>query len=124
MEKSKGKETYEVAKSFRPISLSNYLLKALEKLSVWHMDEMLESNPIHRNQHGFLKNKCTETAISKVVAKIEKHLHRNEFCIGLFLDIRVQAAFDTINPKQIRDSLLKYGAHPDMVDWYYVLFAA
>ena len=30
-----GKASYTDPKSFRPISLSNYLLKALEKLCVW-----------------------------------------------------------------------------------------
>ena len=33
-----GKEDYNQAKSFRPISLSNYLLKGLERLLGWHMN--------------------------------------------------------------------------------------
>ena len=36
-----GKADYNIAKSFRPISLSNYLLKGLERLLGWHMNEML-----------------------------------------------------------------------------------
>ena len=36
-----GKETYRKPKSFRPISLSNFLLKGLERLIVWRMDEQL-----------------------------------------------------------------------------------
>ena len=42
-----GKENYNKAKSFRPISLSNYLLKGLERLLGWHMKEKLIENPIH-----------------------------------------------------------------------------
>ena len=37
-----GKESYNKAKSFRPISLSNYLLKGLDRIFGWHMNEQLE----------------------------------------------------------------------------------
>ena len=33
-----GKASYRKPKSFRPISLSNYLLKGLERLVAWRMD--------------------------------------------------------------------------------------
>ena len=62
-----GKTSYQEAKSFRPISLSNYLLKGLEKLLVEQMDLALEDHPIHKNQHGFQRGLSTETAISKTV---------------------------------------------------------
>ena len=42
-----GKESYRVPKSFRPISLSNYLLKGLERVVTWKMGEDLKSHPIH-----------------------------------------------------------------------------
>ena len=40
----------------------------------------------------------------------------NQHTIGVFLDI--QAAFDTISPKKIKESLLKHGGDPIMVGWY------
>ena len=40
-----GKGDYSTPKSFRPISLSNYLLKVLKELLTWHTDEMLLQNP-------------------------------------------------------------------------------
>ena len=73
-----GKEKYDNAKAFRPISLSNYLLKGLEKLCVWKMDTDLRKLPIHINQHGFQKSKCTETAISKTINSVEKHLEKKQ----------------------------------------------
>ena len=79
-----GKDNYNKAKSFGPISLSNYLLKGLEKLCVWKMEE--DMKPIHANQHGFQKGKSTETAISKTVNVIENHMNQGKYCIGLFLD--------------------------------------
>ena len=42
-----GKGRYDIPKSWRPISLTNYLLKALEKLCGWKMDEALKTHPVH-----------------------------------------------------------------------------
>ena len=64
------------AKSYRPVSLSNYLLKGLEKLLVEQMDIALEEYPIHINQHRFQKARGTETVISSTVNYIEKHLRK------------------------------------------------
>ena len=99
-----GKDSYSKAKSFRPISLSCYLLKGLEKLCTWHMDGKLETHQIHKNQHGFQRGKSTDSAISKTVNSIEKGLDNKEYCIGIFLDI--QGAFDTICPQYICTKLL------------------
>ena len=76
-----GKDYHALAKSYRPISLMNYLLKGLEGLSVWVADTALEDNPLHTKQHGFEKGKSTETAISKTVHKIEKHIMNREHCM-------------------------------------------
>ena len=40
-----GKEDYSKPKSYRPISLSNYFLKGLERLVVWNMDKALINYP-------------------------------------------------------------------------------
>ena len=113
-----GKEDYNLAKSFRPISLSNYLLKGLERLLGWHINEMLIQFPIHTHQHGFCSEKSTESAISKTVDYIEsKIMTSNRHCVGLSLDI--QAAFDSITPNTIKAALLKHGGDPQLVQWYY-----
>jgi len=112
-----GKITYKKPKSWRPISLSNYLVKTLEKLCVWRMDEALLDNPIHTRQHGFRSDRNTETALSSAVNYIEKHIFNDKIVIGVFLDI--QAAFDTIKPQAIVDALIKHGGDPEMVNWYY-----
>ena len=78
-----GKEDYALAKSYRPISLMNYLLKGLERLSVWVADTALEEKPLHNKQHGFQKGKSTETAISNTIHKIEKHTKRGTLHGGL-----------------------------------------
>ena len=81
------------------------------------MDRALEEFPIHQKQHGFQVGKSTESAISNTVNYIESHIFKQQFALGIFLDI--SSAFDSISPIHIRDSLLKHGGDPDMVAWYF-----
>ena len=81
------------------------------------MDEAIRDNPIHEKQHGFTVNKCTESAISNTVNYIEKFVFKNQYALGVFLDI--SSAFDTIRPSHIKTSLIKHGGEADLVDWYY-----
>ena len=112
-----GKDSYKSPKAFRPISLSNYLLKGLERLCVWRMDEKLKLFPLHAHQHGFTKGKSTESAIANVLELLERQLLQNKPCVGVFLDIR--SAFDSISIEHIRRALLKHGADEDLAEWYY-----
>ena len=112
-----GKTTYDITKSYRPISLSNYPLKALERLGVWKVDKDMEASPIHPMQHGFTKGKSTESAISNTADYIERFLYNDMHCLGLFLDI--SSAFDSISIDHIRQSLLDHSADPEFVEWYY-----
>ena len=112
-----GKSSYDIPKAYRPISLSNYLLKALERLVVWRMDKDMEDFPIHPLQHGFTKGKSTESAISNTVDFIEEWLFARQHCLGVFLDI--SSAFDSISIDHIKQSLLDHNGTPDMVEWYY-----
>ena len=112
-----GKDNYKKAKSWRPISLTNYMIKAPERLCGWHMDEALKQYPLHDNQHGFRSDRNTDTALSSAANYIEKHIYQGEHVIGVFLDI--QAAFDTIDPAAVKDSLLRHGGDCIMVNWYH-----
>ena len=62
-----GKDTYSQPTSYRPISLSNYFLKTLERLCSWHVDQCVRLRPLHPQQHGFRCDRSTETATSSVV---------------------------------------------------------
>lgn len=112
-----GKEITDVGKAYRPISLSNFPLKTLERLVSWKMEDDLTQAPLNAHQHGFRKGKSTESAISRTVNYIEQQLFENSHCLAVFLDI--SSAFDSISIEHIRDSLLKHNGDPDMVDWYY-----
>ena len=81
------------------------------------MDEALKEHPIHHKQHGFLKNRSTESALSNTVNYIEKFLFKNQYALGVFLDIG--SAFDSISPEHVRRCLLDHGGEKNLVEWYY-----
>ena len=108
-----GKESYDIPKAFRPISLSNYLLKGLERLVGWNMDKALVNHPIHHKQHGFMTGKATESAASNTVNYIEKFIMKKQHCMGVFLDI--SSAFDSINPAMYGERYSTTGVIPR---WY------
>ena len=112
-----GKPSYNIPKAWRPISLTNYPVKALEKMCVWYTDTKIQQYPLHVNQHGFRTDRSTTTAISAVANYIEQNIYYGKHVLATFLDI--QAAFDTIDPGHIRNALLEKNINNDMVNWYY-----
>ena len=81
------------------------------------MDDSLTVYPIHDNQHGFMRGRSTESAISMTTNYIEKFLAIKEHCLAVFLDISV--AFDSIDINHVKKALLKHGGDPAMVHWYH-----
>ena len=112
-----GKKDYRVSKNHRPIVLSNFLLKGLERLITWKMDKNLVYHPIHVNQHGFQVGKGTEGALSGTCDYIERSVLNRGYCLGLFLDI--SSAYDSMDIEHIRNSLYLHGGQEDLVEWYY-----
>ena len=90
-----GTNSYKLAKAWRLISLTNYLIKALEKLCVWESDKALLRKPVHTRQHGFRSDR---SSITEVADYIEPNIFFKEHVLTVFLDI--QAAFDTISPEK------------------------
>lgn len=49
-----GKPTHSVAKDYRPISLTSFLLKTVERLLDFYIrGEVLKEFPLHANQHAY-----------------------------------------------------------------------
>ena len=90
-----GKDNYEAAKSFRPISLTSYLLKILEKLICRFLWEtILKEEPLHRWQYAYQEGKSTVAALQRFVDKIEYTLEDKGFALAVFMDI--EGAFDSV----------------------------
>ena len=59
-----GRNSYCGPKDFRPISLTSFLLKTLERLvDRFLRDEILVSKPLHPNQHAYQAGKSVETVL-------------------------------------------------------------
>ena len=99
-----GKQNYYDSKSFRPISLTCFLLKALERcVELYLKSHILPKTPIHPNQHAYTADKSTDTALHCLVGKLENMLHHKHSALCTFLDI--QGAFDHTTPTSIQKAL-------------------
>ena len=76
-----GKSSHINPKDFRPISLSSFLLKTLERLIEIHIRGKLNPGKMAVSQHAYSKGRSTETALSSVVAEIEKSLEIKEYTL-------------------------------------------
>jgi hypothetical protein len=87
-------------KSLRPISLTSFILKILEKQIDRHIrGGVLVEKALHKNQYAYSAEMSTETALFQVVKRLEKCLDHKEFALGAFLDI--EGSFDNTSFKTI-----------------------
>ena len=111
-----GKDDYYTAKSFRIITLSSCTLKLMERLILWHLQRDLKMEiALSPKQYGFRKGSSTESAILKLVSKIESALKIGNFSLGIFLDIA--GAFDNIPFIAIKRALEKSKAKGNVSNW-------
>lgn len=111
-----GKKDYALAKSFRPISLSSFLLKTLEKVIDRYIRESsLINTPIHDSQHAYRRGRSTETALLELVDRVEKALEDKEIALSAFLDI--EGAFDNTPIRTLVGGLKLKSVDPTTVRW-------
>jgi ribonuclease HI len=111
-----GKDSYTSAKSFRPISITSFMLKTLEKLIDRYIREtVLISRPLHQNQHAYQAGKSTETALHQLVSRIEVALDQGQYAMCAFLDI--EGAFDKPVFTLVMQTLQHRGVETSLCDW-------
>ncbi len=112
-----GKATYEEAKSFRPISLTSFMFKTLERVVLNEIEEKyLTKNPINRNQHAFRKGSSCDSALSDMVNDIESSVHRQKYAMGVFLDI--SGAFDNLSVNAAIRGMRRKGIDETLIGWF------
>ena len=112
-----NKDRYDEPGSFRPISMFNALIKGLEKLVKWELERnALSSKPLHKDQHAFSREKGTDTALVRVVDTIEKGLLRNQFTLGVFIDIA--GAFNNLDTEKALKAMKNRGLPENLVSWF------
>jgi hypothetical protein len=111
-----GRNTYSGPKDYRPISLTSFLRKTMERLVDRHLrDETLVLSPLHPNQHAYQAGKSTETALHQLVVRVDKTLDQRHTALGVFLDI--EEAFNNILYDSISAALVRHGVSPTIRRW-------
>ena len=111
-----GKRPGNNPKSFRPISLTSFLLKTMEKVVGLHMrEEVLKHRPLHPCQHAYREGRSTESALYALTRKIERTLEQGEVAMCAFLDI--EGAFDNTSHTAILAALRGRGVEDVTCDW-------
>ena len=111
-----GKTDYSQVKSYRIISLTSSLLKLLETIILWHLqDDLKIETALNPNQYGFRSGHSTDAILSKVVNKIQASLKHGNSTMGIFLDI--QGAFDNLPHSAIKEALDKTPAKGKISNW-------
>ena len=109
-----GKVDYTVPKAFRPITLSSFLLKGLEKVVLLHIKETYDTTLFQ--QHAFTEGRSTETALDHITDYIERSFDRQEFVVAAFLDLK--GAFDNVKYEAIKRAMERRGIDKTLINWY------
>lgn len=111
-----GRPSYSVPKAYRPICLSSFLLKTMEKILDRHLrNVVLKFSPLHPNQHAYQTGKSCETALHQLVGRIEKSITHHEIALAAFLDI--EGAFDNTSSRSIIARLESRNVKQSIVRW-------
>lgn len=110
-----GKD-YSQARAFRPITLSSFVMKTIEKLIDRHVRETsLQEKPLHANQHAYQSGKSCESALHQLVARVEKANNKKEVALVAFLDI--EGAFDRTSFKSMNNALSRHNINNTIGRW-------
>lgn len=110
-----GRSSHATAKDFRPISLSSFLTKTLERLLDTQIKNSVPEDRLSLSQHAYTKGKSVETALHEVVGAIEKSLRNKEYTLGTFIDI--EGAFNNVTTEAVCDALVESGVDNYICRW-------
>ena len=110
-----GKDDYTNPRAYRPITLSNVILKVLEKLMTWHNKATTNIERLP-NQLGFRAGYSTEDALSRFTDRVESGLMRGRFVVTCWFD--VQGAFNHLQFHDIFNAFSKLGVNCHWNRWY------
>jgi len=106
-------KSYDNAKAYRPITLSSFVLKTLERLFQWHLQEKIPSLCF---QHAYTRGRSTDSALEEAVTFIEDGIYSKQFVLAVSLDC--SGAFDNISFDGALRALWEEGIDDDIASWY------
>ena len=102
--------------NYRPISILSRSSKVFEKLNFSRLYEFLDKqNILNHHQYGFRQRLSTYMTILELTDHIHRGFERNEFTIGVFVDVR--KAFDTVDHQVLIEKHKCYGIRGIPLDW-------
>ena len=103
--------------NYKPISLRPCFSKILERLMYNRLYKHLSNLKIlYPKQFGFQKDHSTDHALLQLVDQIYESFERNEYTIGVFIDL--SKAFDTVDHNILLKKLEIFNI-PDMhLQWF------
>ena len=110
-----GKDDYSKAKAYRPITLSNFILKGLERLVQWFILEHVLPRPLGR-QHAYTKGRSCDSALSTFVNDVERAVHNGQYMMAVSLDC--SGAFDCIKFTSARKCMARKNFPTNIIQWY------
>jgi hypothetical protein len=109
-----GRNTHSRPKDYRPISLTSFLLKTLERLvDTYLRDGALVHSPLHPHQHAYQAGKSTEMALHQLVVRVDRVLEQQDIALGVF--IHIEGAFNNTSYDSITAALDRHGVSPTIV---------
>jgi hypothetical protein len=103
--------------NYRPISILPILSKVFEKIVYNRLINYIDRfHILIDNQYGFRSGHSTYLALLQLYNKISSAIDKNEFIIGIFLDL--SKAFDTVSHDILFDKLQHYGIRATTLDWF------
>ena len=102
-------------RAYRPITLSNFSLKGLERIVQWYiLDNIIPSQLQH--QHAYTKGLSTETALSNLLNEIESQVHNGRLALVVSLDCT--GAFDRIRYTSAERAMVAKNIPENIIKWY------
>ena len=93
--KKPGKPNYADVGAYRPITISSYIGKLLERVLKARIVKFLEEKAVLKDsQHGFRPGFSTASYMTELLCHIEDGVKRQFHTAGIFIDL--QKAFDSI----------------------------
>ena len=108
--KKEGKSTYSDPGSYRPISLSSYIGKVLERILTSRLESyLINAGYMDQNQEGFSKGRNTVRYLNRLTTGIKGDVEKKYTVLCLFVDF--EKAFDSVWKKGLIVKLWEHGVH-------------
>lgn len=111
------KDPYDSPKSYRPISLMSFLLKILEHLICFHLEDKIEA--LKHQQYAYRKNRSSIQALNDMISRIERQIRRGRIVWSAFID--VEGAFDKLQFDTITRVLRSHDIEEEIIIWVMTL---